>query len=90
VDDLTIVAPTIGQIDQIKRQLHANFEMTDLGEVSWLLGLDIQRARQSRTISIGQAAFIDTILARFSVAATWTWNVSSRLGGVDLSRVKSS
>jgi hypothetical protein len=25
VDDLTIVANTVGQIDQIKQQLHANF-----------------------------------------------------------------
>jgi hypothetical protein len=64
---LTIVALTIGQIEQIKQHLHVNFEMTDFGEVSWLLRLDVQQDRQSCTISIGQAAFVDIILARFNL-----------------------
>jgi hypothetical protein len=67
VDDLTIVANTMGEINEIKDHLRSNFEMTDLGEVSWLLGLDIQRDRTMHTISIGQQAFIDTILARFNL-----------------------
>lgn len=38
-----------------------------LGSISWLLGLAIERNRTSRTLSISQKSYIETILRRFNL-----------------------
>jgi len=42
--------------------------MTDLGEVRSILGINIQRNRIERTISIDQTAYIENILHRFRMS----------------------
>jgi hypothetical protein len=41
--------------------------MSDLGELHWLLGIEIKRDRHARTISLSQRAYIDTIVSRFNL-----------------------
>jgi hypothetical protein len=41
VDDLIITGSNIGRIDVLKRALERTFDMTDLGEVKNLLGMEI-------------------------------------------------
>jgi hypothetical protein len=48
----------------VKRGLTTQFDMEDLGEASFILGIDIRRDRAQRTISIGQSAYVTTLLAR--------------------------
>jgi hypothetical protein len=45
VDDLLIIARTIAEIQRLKTALSDVFEMKDLGEVSYLLGMQITRDR---------------------------------------------
>jgi hypothetical protein len=40
-------------------------EITDLGELHWLLGMEIIRDRQNGTISLSQKAYVDLIVHRF-------------------------
>jgi hypothetical protein len=67
-DDFTIVANSIDAVQLIKTQLNDQFELVDLGEISWLLGISITRDLNAHTISLGQQAYIDHILTRMKLA----------------------
>ncbi|KAI9169204.1 hypothetical protein LWI28_008892 [Acer negundo] len=41
--------------------------MKDLGEASYILGIQVIRDRKNRTIALSQASYIDKILSRFSM-----------------------
>ena len=66
VDDCTMTASTIRLIHDLKDGLRQHVEVTDLGELHWMLGLEIQRDRIGRTIHLSQRAYIDVILRRFN------------------------
>ncbi len=61
-DDFTIIADSKEAIALIKKQLGEHFEMTDLGEIKWLLGISVHRNRKARTITLGQHAYINSIV----------------------------
>jgi transposase InsO family protein len=65
VDDCTIAASSLRLIDDFKAGLRKHVEVTDLGELHWMLGLEIKRDREGRTIHISQRAYLDSILRRF-------------------------
>jgi hypothetical protein len=52
----------------IKRKLTQQYEMEDMGEATFILGIDIKRERAKRSISIGQSAYINTLLKRHGMA----------------------
>lgn len=66
VDDFTIAASTREQIEWFKQRMEDHVEITDLGTLHWLLGIEVRRNRDERTISLSQTAYIDTILRRFN------------------------
>ena len=41
--------------------------MKDLGEVSYILGINLLQDRKNKTLTLSQAVYIDKILARFSM-----------------------
>ena len=62
VDDIVLAAPTMDQIDWIRLQLYTEFDMTDLGELTTFLGLEISRNREKRTLHLSQSRYIAKIL----------------------------
>ena len=46
VDDCTIAASTLSLIIAFKRQIAQYVEITDLGELHWLLSIEIKRNRE--------------------------------------------
>jgi len=66
VDDCTIAASNKALIREVKTTLNAHVEVSDLGEVHWLLGIEVKRDREARTISLSQSAYIKSILRRFN------------------------
>jgi Reverse transcriptase (RNA-dependent DNA polymerase) len=42
VDDLTLVASSMDLVNALKRDLKSKLEMTDMGELHWLLGIEIK------------------------------------------------
>lgn len=66
-DDLTIIAESNESAQLIKDQLNQHFELVDLGEIKWLLGVHITRDLENRTISLGQQTYIDEIIKRFGL-----------------------
>lgn len=75
VDDCTLVTNTKRIMDDLKKQLGARFEIVDLGEARWLLGFEIHRNRATRTISLSQASYIDTVLDRFHMTDAYTLTI---------------
>jgi hypothetical protein len=65
VDDMAVTSKYLKHITKFKDQLRERFEISDLGELTWLLGLKIERDRRTRTIRLSQGAYIDTIVERF-------------------------
>ena len=66
VDDITMVASNLATIDRDKQALHRAYEMTDLGELSWILGMHVVRDRTLGTISLSQEKYSLEVLARFN------------------------
>ena len=52
-------------MESTKDSLKREFEVTDLGDIHWLLGIQIEFVKAGITLS--QAAYIDTILKRFGM-----------------------
>lgn len=67
VDDLVIATISTTLLRNIKAELSNTFEMTDLGELHWSLGLDIIQDRSKHILSINQKKYINHILERFKM-----------------------
>lgn len=67
VDDLLLFGFDKRKIQNLKKALSERFEMEDLGACSWYLGIDIQRDRPQRIITLNQKTYIEKILQRFDL-----------------------
>ncbi|PIL25727.1 hypothetical protein GSI_11477 [Ganoderma sinense ZZ0214-1] len=66
VDDLTI-AGTSDLVNAFAADIKQRFEMSDLGNLHWILGIEVRRDCQARTIAISQRSYIDTTVSRFNL-----------------------
>ncbi len=66
-DDFTIVTNSRALSTETKAQLNNHFELVDLGDINWLLGVSVTRNFEDNTISLGQQAYVEQILARFGL-----------------------
>ena len=48
VDDLLLVASDASQLESVKAALQGRFEMKDMGEAEFILGVQIRRDRAKR------------------------------------------
>ncbi|KAJ9557744.1 LOW QUALITY PROTEIN: hypothetical protein OSB04_012358 [Centaurea solstitialis] len=60
VDDILLIAN-----DSVKSWLSKCFQMKDLGEAAYILGIKIYRNRSKRLIGLSQSTYIDKILKKF-------------------------
>ena len=68
VDDIIPVSNSPALLKAEKAALCERFEMTDLGEIHYLLGMSIKRDRESRTLTISQPNYLDKVLKKFGMA----------------------
>jgi hypothetical protein len=68
VDDITMAAKSVKIIQKDKEALKARYEMSDLGELTWILGMHVTRDRKAGWIALSQEKYIDDILQRFGKA----------------------
>jgi len=66
VDDI-IIAGDSTSVRDVKAALSQTFEMTDCGELSYFLGIQVRRNRPKKEITISQCHFIEQILQRFGM-----------------------
>ena len=62
MDDLLIIAPTTTILGTLKKKLANEFDMKDLGPISFYLGIRVVRDRKARKVSLVQDAYINKIL----------------------------
>ncbi|THH23079.1 hypothetical protein EUX98_g8096, partial [Antrodiella citrinella] len=67
VDDFTLVTTDLAIMQRLKSTLAEHYELADMGNARWLLGFEIQRDRISRSISLNQSAYVDTLISRFNM-----------------------
>jgi hypothetical protein len=65
VDDILLASNDLGLLHETKRFLSQNFEMKDLGEASYVIGIEIHRDRKQRILKLSQKAYIEKVLERF-------------------------
>ena len=67
VDDPLVIGSIVRVIETIKKKLKDNFQMSDLGDVSLVLGMQVTRDREKGTLTISQEDYTKSILARFGM-----------------------
>jgi hypothetical protein len=66
VDHCTLAASSIDLIYKLKEKICTYVEVTDLGELHWLLGIEVTHNRDNRILSLSQTAYLDSIICRFN------------------------
>jgi hypothetical protein len=54
VDDILLTSSDVSLLLEIKRFLSSNFDMKDLGEASFILGIEIHRDRRKGVLGLSQ------------------------------------
>ena len=67
VDDLIILASLLAKLAWLKAKLKEEFELSDLGELKYCLGVEFERDREARTITMNQSKYIEEVLKRFNM-----------------------
>jgi reverse transcriptase-like protein len=65
VNDITMVLKVLKVIQKDKDDLRHSYEMTDLGELSWILGIHVSCDWHTGTITLSQGKFAAEVLERF-------------------------
>jgi len=66
VDDCTIAAKSMKEAVELKTMIRKHVEITDLGELHWLLGIEVTCDQDKCVISLSQRTYIDSIIHRFN------------------------
>ena len=67
VDDLLLASDSLDELERVKADLQNCFDMDDMGEATFALGIKITRDRTARTLTISQGAYIEEVLTRFDM-----------------------
>lgn len=68
VDDKLIISRCREAIERLKLRLSKEYELKDLGEARWILGIEIIRDRDKGTIQLSQRRYIEGLLSRFEMS----------------------
>lgn len=66
VDDCIITGDSGTLNNSYKTHFSKRYKLTDLGPVSWVLGIKVTRDLEAHTLSLSQHAYIDSILTRYN------------------------
>ena len=67
VDDILLMGNDVGLLTNVKKWLAAKFQMKDLGEMQFVIGIQIIRDRKNKTLTLSQASYIEKMLVRYSM-----------------------
>ncbi len=67
VDDFILVCNDQTKLLQIKEELRQKFQMKDLGELHFFLGMEVERNCDERILHINQIKYLKEILKRFQM-----------------------
>ena len=67
VDDILIIGNNVESLTAVKMWLAKQFQMKDLREASYVLGIQIFRDRKNKMLALSQASYIDKILENYGM-----------------------
>ena len=67
VDDILLLGSDIGMLSMVKVWLEKMFDMKDLREANYILGIKRHRDLKNRMIDLSQAVYINKVLVRFAL-----------------------
>ena len=67
VDDLVLASSSLTLLQDIKQALSDRFEMTDMGQLKYFFGMEIEQDFKAGKITIKQSKFAGDILKKFSM-----------------------
>jgi len=65
VDDIFLATNDLGLLHETKKFLSSNFKMEDMGEASYVMGIEIFQNRSQGLLGLSQKAYINKVLERF-------------------------
>ncbi|KAL6318107.1 hypothetical protein AAG906_035252 [Vitis piasezkii] len=77
VDDILLIGNDVESLSKVKNWLASQFQMKDLGEASYILGIQMTRDRKNRLLALSQAAYIDKVLVKFAMENSKKGNLPS-------------
>jgi hypothetical protein len=69
VDDILLASSDVSLLLETKRFLSSNFVMKDLGEASFIIGIEIHQDRRKRVLRLSSKAYLEKVLKKFSMHA---------------------
>ena len=69
MDDILLASSDVGLLLETKKILSSNFDMKDLGEASFVLGIEIHQDRRKRVLGLSQKAYLEKVLKKYSMHA---------------------
>jgi hypothetical protein len=67
VDDILLASSDVSLLLETKKFLSLKFDMKDLGEASFVLGIEVHRDRTKGVLGLSQKLYIEKILKRFNM-----------------------
>ncbi|KAA0048791.1 gag/pol protein [Cucumis melo var. makuwa] len=67
VDGILLIGNDVDYLTKIKKWLATQFQMKDLGDEQFVLGIQIVRNCRNRTLAMSQAYYIDKMLSRYKM-----------------------
>jgi hypothetical protein len=67
VDDILLASSDVSLLLKTKKFLSSNFDVKDLGETLFVLGIEIHRDRSKWVLGLSQKAYIEKVLKKFSM-----------------------
>jgi hypothetical protein len=67
IDDILLASSDKNMFYETKRFLSSNFDMKDLGDASYVLGIEIHRDRTKGVLGLSQKSYIDRVLKRYNM-----------------------
>ena len=67
IDDILLAGNDMEMIITTKRRLSINFEMKDMGEADYILGVEILRDHSKKLLGLSQQTYIQKVLEHFQM-----------------------
>ena len=67
VVNLIILASNLSYLKKLKSELEKEFEMIDLGDLHYCLGVEFERNREACIITMNQRSYIEEVSKRFNM-----------------------
>ncbi|RVW89360.1 Retrovirus-related Pol polyprotein from transposon TNT 1-94 [Vitis vinifera] len=68
IDDILLASSDVELLHETKRFLSSKFDMKDLGNASFVLGIQIYRDHSRGILRLSQKSYIDKVLSRFGMS----------------------